>query len=258
MSAPRVAGGLVYRVDGAGPAALLLHPAYTHSGAFDGEVAALSDRMRLIRVDLPGHGATAQQARPPTFEGVAERLLAVLDAEGVGAVDVLGVSLGSLVGQDFARRHPERARTLTALGGYDVTDPAMRRAQGGAMVGLVARLLFVPGSFPAHVATLSAHTAEGRERFAELAGGFRLPHLLHMRGFDQLVDPTRGDALRCPLLIAIGAFDSALAHGAAIRWRARVPTSELVELPDVGHCANLDDPISFQRAWLRFVEETSG
>ena len=230
-----------------------MHPAYTHSGAFDGEVAALSGRMRLIRVDLPGHGATAQQAAPPTFEGVAERLLAVLDAEGVGAVDVLGVSLGSLVGQDFARRHPERARTLTALGGYDVTDPAMRRAQGGAMVGLVARLLFSPGSFPEHVAGQSAHTAEGRARFAKLAGGFRLPHLLHMRGFDKLVDPTRGDALRCPLLITIGAFDSALARDAAHRWHARAPASELVELPDVGHCANLDDPSAFQRVWLRFV-----
>lgn len=92
----RTLGGLAYRVDGDGPPALLLHPAFTHGGAFDGEVAALP-RRRFLRVDLPGHGATRDLRDAPTMDAVAPALAAILDAEGIDAVDVLGVSLGSLI-----------------------------------------------------------------------------------------------------------------------------------------------------------------
>jgi pimeloyl-ACP methyl ester carboxylesterase len=250
----KVAGGLAYRVDGEGPAALLLHPAFMHGGAFDGEVAALSDRLRLIRVDLPGHGATARLPTPPTFEGLAGRLVAVLDAEGVAAAHLLGVSLGSLVGQDLARRAPDRARSLTALGGYEVTDRTMQRAQVGAIFGLLPRLLFAPRAFAGHVAQLSATTATAQARITELAADFRLRHLLQMRGQEELGDTNRTDTLRCPLMIAVGEHDLPLAHDAARRWHTKTPGSWFVELPSAGHCANLDDGASFQAMWIAFVQ----
>jgi len=254
MSDLRTAGGLAYRADGHGPVALLLHPAFTHGGAFDGEVQALASRLRLLRVDLPGHGATAALPNPPTFEGLADRLIAVLDAEGVGAADVLGVSLGGLVGQDLARRHPSRVRSLTALGAYEVTDATMPSAQRGAIWGLLPRLLFTPRRFARHVALLSAASPEGQDRFAALAVGFRARHLLHMRGQEEMLHPGRPDPLRAPTLIAVGERDLPLAHDAARRWHARQPGSLLLEIAGAGHCAHLDDPAGFQEVWTRFLQ----
>lgn len=249
----RIAGGLAYRVDGDGPVALLLHPAFTHSGAFDGEVAALAGRLRLVRVDLPGHGVTATLRNAPTFQGLADRLVAVLDAEGVRTAEVLGVSLGSLVGQDLARRHPDRVRSLTALGGYEVTDGSMRAAQAGAILGLLPRLLLTPARFARHVARLSAASPAGQDRFAALADGFRFRHLLQLRGQDELLQPNRSDRLRAPLLIVVGEHDLPLAHDASRRWHAREPGSQHTVIGGAGHCAHLDEPSAFQAAWLRWL-----
>ncbi|MCA9492166.1 MAG: alpha/beta fold hydrolase, partial [Myxococcales bacterium] len=235
----RVVGGLAYRVEGSGPAALLLHPAFADSRAFDGEVAALVDRMTLVRVDLPGHGATRGRTDAPTMDAVADVLAAILEAEGLDRVDVLGVSLGSLVGQDFARRHPERVRSLTALGGYPVDDPTLARAQRWALLTLLAALVFTPARFRRRVAREATATPAGRARFEMLATGFGLGSFLAMRGMDQVVDGERTDVLGCPIQLLVGEHDLPLIHEANARWHAAVPGSRLEVLAGAGHCANL-------------------
>lgn len=250
--ATRRVAGLVYSVHGQGPAALLLHPAFAHRGAFDGEVEALSDRHRLIRVDLPGHGETGRGDGVPPMDAVAGALVAILDAEGVDRAHVLGVSMGSLIGQDLARRHPERVRSLTSLGGYPVDDVEAGKAQNSALLTMIPKLLFAHGSFRRGVAQDAAWTEAGRARFEEMARGFRFLDMLAMRGMDQVLDPTREDAITCPLLIAVGEHDLDIVRDASRRWHAATD-STFVELAGAGHCANLDDPQPFQAAWLEFV-----
>lgn len=61
---------------------------------------------RDFRVLAPAYPAGAG------IDGLADGLLAILDAEGVEQADVLGSSFGGFVAQVFARRHPERVRRL--------------------------------------------------------------------------------------------------------------------------------------------------
>jgi pimeloyl-ACP methyl ester carboxylesterase len=46
------------------------------------------------------------------IEELAEGLLAILDAEGIAQVAILGASFGGAVAQVFVRRHPDRVREL--------------------------------------------------------------------------------------------------------------------------------------------------
>ncbi|MGF1667443.1 MAG: alpha/beta hydrolase [Acidimicrobiia bacterium] len=52
----------------------------------------------------------------------ADDMAAVLDALGIGVVDMYGVSYGTFFGQTFALRHPDRLRTLTLDAAYPVED----------------------------------------------------------------------------------------------------------------------------------------
>lgn len=72
----------------------------------------------LVAPDLPGRGHTP--ARPGWSSSVvvhADELVSLLDALGLGTVDVLGMSMGGFVAVELAARHPERVRTLTLLDG---------------------------------------------------------------------------------------------------------------------------------------------
>src|SRR5580658_7833905 len=61
-----------------------------------------------IAVDLPGFGASADAPGPYTMEGYADAIAAMLDARGVKRVCVAGGSMGGVVAQHFALRHPDR------------------------------------------------------------------------------------------------------------------------------------------------------
>lgn len=73
---------------------------------------ALARRFRLYLVDNRGAGGSDKPHGPYDLEEMAEEALAVLDAEGVRSAHVLGASMGGVLAQILAVRHPERVRSL--------------------------------------------------------------------------------------------------------------------------------------------------
>lgn len=73
---------------------------------------ALSRRYRLYLVDNRGAGGSDKPRGPYDLEEMAEEALAVLDAEGVASAHVLGASMGGVLAQILAVRHPDRVRSL--------------------------------------------------------------------------------------------------------------------------------------------------
>ena len=98
---------------------LLLHGFPQTHRCFDGVAARLlaaEPGLRLLAPDQRGYSPGARPAGPSAYamgELVADAL-AILDAAGVGTVDVVGHDWGAAVGWNLAARHPERVRTLTA------------------------------------------------------------------------------------------------------------------------------------------------
>jgi poly(3-hydroxyalkanoate) depolymerase len=76
-------------------------------------------RRRLVRrslaVDLPGTGGSPTPLVPLSIPDSARLLLQVVDALGVGTVDVLGFSFGGSVAQEIARLAPSRVRRLVLV-----------------------------------------------------------------------------------------------------------------------------------------------
>lgn len=86
---------------------------------FDNRDAGLSDRIDapvpevrdLGRILLRGDGTVA----PYLLADMARDALAVLDAAGVEAAHVVGVSMGGMIAQQLAIDAPERVRSLTSI-----------------------------------------------------------------------------------------------------------------------------------------------
>jgi 3-oxoadipate enol-lactonase len=120
---------LAYRVWGSPAAAplVLLHGLGDGAADWDGVAPAFARRWRVYAPDLRGHG---RSGRPGDYsvELMAADALGFLDALELGRVDLIGHSMGGLVGYLLAGDHPERVGRLVL---EDVA--ALRPRERGAL-----------------------------------------------------------------------------------------------------------------------------
>ena len=96
------------------PAIVFIHGTRLTGAMWTPQQTALSGAFRTIALDLPAHGARADE--PFTLAGAAEAVAATIRAEAGGRAVVVGLSLGGYVGMELAARHPEVVRGLVLSG----------------------------------------------------------------------------------------------------------------------------------------------
>ena len=239
---------------GSEPAVLCVH-GYCQSSAY---WAPTLDRLaragvRGLAPDLPGFGASASLPGPYTMEAYADGLATLLDARGLDRVALAGGSMGGVVAQHFALRHPARlVRLLLVATGGAMGDPAAGLARADAVAATpwdaaavepVVRGFFREPPPPQHlaeyrrIALMASHEAaveaarsNARSRTLERLGEIRVPTLI-IQG--------RHDRARTP------------EHGAAMR--DRIPGSRLEVLEASGHTPQLEEPEAFHALALPFL-----
>ena len=116
---------LFYREDGdpAGPPVLLVHAFPTSNALWEHQIEALGARYRLIRPDLRGFGASPVPTPPYAIGEMADDLRQLLDRLEIERVNYVGISMGGMIGQEFALAHPERVQSLALCMTTSVVPP---------------------------------------------------------------------------------------------------------------------------------------
>ncbi|MBA3543119.1 MAG: alpha/beta hydrolase, partial [Chthoniobacterales bacterium] len=114
---------------GSGEAALLFVPGWScDETVWNAQAPELAQTVRVITVDLPGHGQSDKPELAYTMDFYARSLDAVLRDAGVKFATLVGHSNGSPVVRQFYRRHPEKVRGLV------IVDGALRLLGDAAMM----------------------------------------------------------------------------------------------------------------------------
>ena len=195
----------------------------------------------VLALDLPAHGGSEG---PPLadVEALADWLLAVLDAAGVGQAALVGHSMGSLIALETAGRAPERVRRLVMMGtAYPMQVSAAlldtAAAEPDRAIDMVTAWSFsstaAKPSFPGPGMWLHG---SNRALMRRMQAGWRETNLFHHEF--SICDRYRGgDAaaprVACPVHFVLGKSDQMTvpkaARGIAATLKARV------HLVDAGH-----------------------
>jgi len=240
-------GPLHVQVTGSGPPALLWHSLFVDSSTWDRLRPRLAAARRLVFVDGPNHGANPRRKTSFSLDDCVGAAIDVLDHLGIhGPVDWLGNAWGGHVGILFAAAHPDRCRTLMAIGApvHPLTIKERRRIQ------LLAALYLVGGPRPVLRPLVDALVgpatrAEDPAGAAIVARAFtRAGHLgmydavrwLSLRRLD--LTPVL-DRLDTPTLIATARDDPMWTIPAAQAAATQLRNGTMAILPGAGHVGPL-------------------
>lgn len=203
--------------------------------------------------DLPGFGGSADLPGPYTMEGLADAVARMLNRSGIQQVVLVGGSMGGVVAQHFALRHPGRlTRLLLVATGAFTADPVAANGSADTLAASEWNAFTadrVTGGFfhqPQSIArketvrriALSASQSAAVEAARSNAGS---------RTFERL------GSISVPVLIIQGRHDRArtLEHGAAMQQV--LPHAQLAVLENSGHTPQLEEADAFLALALPFL-----
>jgi pimeloyl-ACP methyl ester carboxylesterase len=234
-------GVVGYRMVGTGPPLVLIMGYTGTMEAWDPRfVDALAAHHRVVIFDNAGIGRTRQLAAPLTIDAMADQTSALIGALGLGRPDVLGWSMGGMIAQALAVRHPAQVRRLVLCATYPgVGTVQPSRTAIGALIsgnpqGLITDL-FPPdqaaafSSFAASISRYPAH--QPAPAAAAAAQGSAVSQ------WWAGTDPAgREDArISAPTLVADGTVDRLDPVANAHALARLIPRAQLVLYPDAGH-----------------------
>ena len=89
-----------------GPALVFANSLGTDLRLWDALIPHLPDGLRLVRYDKRGHGLSEETPGPYSIEQLADDAAGLIEALGLRDVVFVGLSIGGLIGQSLAARHP--------------------------------------------------------------------------------------------------------------------------------------------------------
>ena len=234
---------------------------------FDNRDIGLSTWLDDLGVpDVPALMAAGAQGKPLdvpyTLDDMADDALAVVDALGIDAAHICGASMGGMIAQALAIRHPGRVRSLTSI--MSTTgNPALPPAKPEAMAVLMEpvpedrdfviersihtdRVIGSP-AYPGDPAFLRERAARLFDRAFHPAGSARQMAAILAHG-------NRSPALRqidVPALVIHGKADSLVPVEGGIDTHQAIAGSELMLIEGMGH--NLPPEL-----WDEIVDGISG
>jgi len=226
------------------------------------QVPAFEARFRVLVFDNRGTGRTDVPPGPYTTAQMADDAAALLGALGIPRAHVLGVSLGGMIAQEVALRHPDRVGCLV-LGCTGPGGALSLRPSPEAMAAFALAKGEDPEAELRRMLPFLYSDACIRERPEEIERFVRrrLDHPTPPEGYQaQLVAAVTHDAssrlgeIRARTLVITGDADRLVNWENSLRIAGRIPGAALVVLPGAPHRLFAETADAFNREVLSFLQ----
>jgi pimeloyl-ACP methyl ester carboxylesterase len=232
---------------GAGEAVVLVHgfaSTVEHNWGGTGWIAALSEKYRVIAVDVRGHGLSDKPHEPRSYgyASMGADVTRLMDHLGIERALLMGYSMGASIAIELMLSHPGRFRAIV-LGGIAYDDGLEDKLDRDA----------ISEAYRAEdPATIKSPVAKAYRRFAESMPN-DLKALAALIDADRSpFDPGKLAAVRMPVLIVVGSNDNAIGRPKPLA--KMIPGARLVMLEGRDHLTAPADP-QFKEVVLEFLSE---
>ncbi len=226
------------------------------------------DGWRVITIDNRGVGRSDRPHGPYSMGMLADDVAAVLEHARIGRAYVAGLSLGGMIAQHVALRHPMRTAGLVLLG-TSAGFPNMRLPEARLVASFLSlpldgrlRRKRVPDSL-ARLLLSERDLPRAPELLAGWPAAFQTdspPFRVYMSHLAALLGHRPGSRLgriACPTVVVTGDDDSLLPHHNSHVLARLVPGAHLEIVPGAGHIIPVSDPDCVRRALTRLRGTTS-
>ncbi|MFN0111982.1 MAG: alpha/beta fold hydrolase [Blastocatellia bacterium] len=253
---------LFYETHGAGEPLLLIYGLAGRGNNWKLQIEALSSRFQIITFDNRGVGETDQPIEAFTLGDIADDAAALLDHLDIASAYVFGISMGGMIAQEFALRHPDRVRKLV-LG---CTHPGIKHCLPSP--GWVTEIFkSLPGKpreqvvrecipinyspvtqqrRPDLIESLIPLFVDNRQRAHGYAG--QLNAIWAFNAFDSLSE------LDAPTLVMTGTDDVLVVPANSKIIAERIPNARLIEFPEAGHLFFIEKAEEVNRELTQFFQ----
>lgn len=251
---------IAYRTEGTNdpdrPWLVLSHSLACDHTMWDPQMESFAD-FRILRFDTRGHGQSSAPPGDYPLELLADDLKALLDALAVRRCHFVGLSMGGMIGQQFALKYPGRFASMTLA---DTTSryPAEARGVWDERLALVRDRgmdAIVPSTLERWF------TAAFRER--EPAAVARIGQSIRSTpvagyagcayGISRINLSARLGSIDCPALVIVGDLDLGTPRPMAEEIVQSLPGSRLHVIQGAAHLSNVERPAEFNRVVRQFL-----
>lgn len=262
MHFTRVNGiNLAYYVTGHGAPVLMIQGLGGRAADWGSIPARLAPRFEVTTFDNRGTGKSDKPDTEYSLDDMADEAVAVLQAAGHEQAHVVGLSMGGMIAQLAALRHPQRVRKLVLLsttpGGVHTVAPTP-----AALAALIPdmtqppeqivrssmRAITAPGFTDAHPEVL--------REIVETALSAPTPQFVFARQMAAIMASHRYADLpniQAPTLVIHGDADPLVPYANGQILAKRIPAAQLVTLQGCGHLAMWEQPEDLARVLLEFL-----
>jgi pimeloyl-ACP methyl ester carboxylesterase len=250
---------VAYRYAGEGPPLVLLHGFLCDSRCWRRQLADLADRFRVVAWDAPGAGSSSDPPDPFTTTDWAQCLAKFLEVIAIERAQILGLSWGGILAQEFYRLYPDRVLSLILCDTYSGWKGSLpessykKRLERCLLESSLPPEEFVPRWVPEFFT--EAAPPDLKEEMSAVVSDF------HPLGF-RLMAKSSADTdttdllpnIGVPTLLLWGDDDRRSPMNIAEQFRDAILNSELVVIASAGHISNMEQPEEFNAQVRRFCQ----
>ncbi|MCH8029339.1 MAG: alpha/beta fold hydrolase [Candidatus Dadabacteria bacterium] len=232
---------MYYEVHGKGEPVVLIGGLGSQTQSWATQVPLYSRHFKVVVLDNRGAGKTDKPDEPYSIEQMADDTAALIEHLGIESARVAGKSMGGMIGQWLAIKHPEKVSKLvlgcTCASRDEVGDEILRLGRetaaklGFGSVWMCALFWgYTREYIERNLSSIKNAMSMIRESPEAVAGYLRQNRACQRHDTSELVG-----GISCPTLIMLGERDLIVAPRRSRELSRLIPGSRLVEFEGVGH-----------------------